>query len=548
MKLTTTTTFMTTLFVMRCLVVDERQSCTAEAPRPLRRRQLDIAPHDYEHRNVVYPMTGDDTTADGGEASAATETKGVAYAALNGTTTNETTTACPERVTPLTYVLRRPATTPTTANGGARGARSLRAEEDDIPPVPLNHRRHKRVVYRPIYSERYARSCRGRKNCTQTTQTPRARRHARDDDILPPLVRHKRVVYRPIYSERYARSCGGGRKHCTTTTPPMMTTPRAKRHVARRGEARHRLPTVAFLTPPWSLLERPTPPWSLLERPTPPQCYRFGDCIDENNANGDFYGQRLVRFIRDDAVRMIDDAASYVERRLHIIGRVPMTPLRYESLRLCTPNDSDLIGDVGKRFVRKMYETYVIADAINAAYYETRVLNEDLKGRLTVINATLSGSRRRLRQLPQRATPNDDDASCARRILMPSPPRGAIAAVCGRSDDCIDVETMMGQIVLSNLKCYAASSAVAINALFANIETFLNASYAPSTVPPFEAETVCSPTELDVVSVAYASKVGATYALANGTHLAFYDAFHAYRQLYDRLRFVGRLIEHATGV
>jgi hypothetical protein len=480
-----------------------------------------------------------------------------------------------------------------------------------LPPLV----RPKRVVYRSPYTQRYAerranisrererranvtRERELRANLTQErlADATRHRRHdvaAADDGeeyaaLLPPLVRPKRVIYRSPYTQRYAERRANitrereRRANATRERELRANATRVTRHVMRRGEvlllsdddAGHH--QRALVTPPWSSLETPkkieaAPRTSSPSPPSSsssssqypiPQCYRYGDCIDRHNTANAYYGQRLIRFVRDNVTRMIDVIASDIERRINITNRLPMTPLRYEPLHPCAPNASDVEGDVGTRFTRKAYETYALSDAVNAAYYQTRVLDEDLKGRLNVIYAKLrtrypTGAARTPAAKPIRPTamggsPRDPeglsgeaDPECARSVLTPAPARAARGALaqCGRSNDCIDEATMVGKIILSNLKCYAAVSTSAIDTTFLNIETLLGGdTYAPRLVRPYKADTSCTPTTRDVRSVAYIAKVATTYSFADGTHRAFYDAWNRYRSVVDRLLFVGRLV------
>ena len=94
-------------------------------------------------------------------------------------------------------------------------------------------------------------------------------------------------------------------------------------------------------------------------------CYRFGDCIDEEQSEGLFHVGR-IRGITQDGGTIIHHLLLNIENKLNItLEKYISNP--YKHIQMCIPTDEDAQYPY---FIRKMYMAYRIADIANQAYLD----------------------------------------------------------------------------------------------------------------------------------------------------------------------------------
>ena len=106
-------------------------------------------------------------------------------------------------------------------------------------------------------------------------------------------------------------------------------------------------------------------------------CYRFGDCIDQEQNEGIFHVGR-IRDITQDTGTIIHHLLLNIEQKLNITSEKNI-PHPNKHIQMCIPTDEDAQYPY---FIRKMYTAYRIADMANQAYLDLEDFLTEIMERL----------------------------------------------------------------------------------------------------------------------------------------------------------------------
>jgi hypothetical protein len=192
----------------------------------------------------------------------------------------------------------------------------------------------------------------------------------------------------------------------------------------------------------------------------------------------------------------------------------------YTPLKMCWPTQADIEGESGKRFAKKMYKGYILADRANYVAVRSKMFTDELVNRTKRILGKLTGNRT-ITTLTVNIT-----APFERYNPVPVVPTYS----CYRSSDCIDSENVDNSLYINAISINLNQTI--IDDIVRRIEKVVNISYIPGDKPSVSAIDDCVPTDKDPI---LAFKVGRAYDLARRVARVFRDAQWYYNALLVRL-------------
>lgn len=262
-------------------------------------------------------------------------------------------------------------------------------------------------------------------------------------------------------------------------------------------------------------------------------CYKFGDCIDRCNVENEFFTNRLLNYM-DDAIVEFDRPLRSIEIKLNSTGYIPpqqTTRNRYRLLIMCWPDDTDIIGDIGNRFARKMYKAYLLANQAKYTTYKLKIFTTNLLSRLIRLNSIID-------QYYNLSSNNDTrfliEKDCETVLQKNKTEKDEYTALCYRNGDCIDEENDINRLYLDRSICIFNDKSIEIRKLMDIIESKFKIKPEKVDGPPFNPMSECLIHDYEKIDEAYVNKVNNAYKLGYDTNNIFYLMTTLGRELITR--------------
>ncbi len=236
----------------------------------------------------------------------------------------------------------------------------------------------------------------------------------------------------------------------------------------------------------------------------------------------------------------IYDIMTGIETKLNITNVKSVS--RYIPLNMCMPTDSDVAGENGERFARKMYKAYLLSDQAKYATFLLTAFSKECLNRLAKIYVYLPT----VRSTPTDHVPLHTYVSTCSNIPLFRYDTYADQYVydirCYRSGDCIDLANQENDMYLSKWQCIFNDVSIKLNASLTLIETKLRIAYRPSSLPPFTISSLCINSPASTSDIHFSHKTMMAYQLANKSNLLLFECQNIISEIFNRVTKINAVI------